>query len=151
MKLSRGARRDNLFCRFFSVSQRLNFIFAWNCLMFVPINSLSLHPSSQREHFAVISQHVCLEKRDGRSFSWRTVACWESSTLTGWECWFGKFHWLWEPNFSAVIADVEKQILRNCCETSRGLQRAEKRGDGLGHSRQGSSKEWNYKNSNAVN
>ena len=41
MKLSRGARRDNLFCRFFSVSQRLNFIFASNCLMFVPINSLS--------------------------------------------------------------------------------------------------------------
>jgi len=42
MKLSTGALRDNLFCRFFSVSQRLNFIFAWNCLMFVPINSLSL-------------------------------------------------------------------------------------------------------------
>ena len=41
MKLSRGARRDNLFCRFFSVSQRLNFIFAWNCLMFVPVTSLS--------------------------------------------------------------------------------------------------------------
>jgi len=42
MKRSRGARRDNLFCSFFSVSQRLNFIFAWNCLMFVPINSLSV-------------------------------------------------------------------------------------------------------------
>ena len=42
MKLSRGARRDNLFFRIFSVSQRLNFIFAWNCVMFVPINSLSL-------------------------------------------------------------------------------------------------------------
>jgi len=36
----RGARRHNLFCSFFSVSQRLNFIFALNCLMFVPINSL---------------------------------------------------------------------------------------------------------------
>ena len=27
MKLSMGARRDNLFCRFFSVSQRLNLVF----------------------------------------------------------------------------------------------------------------------------
>jgi len=44
MKLSRGARRDNLFCSFFSVSQRLNFIVAWNCLIFVPINPLSLSP-----------------------------------------------------------------------------------------------------------
>jgi len=42
MKLSRDAWRDNLFYRFFLVSQRHNFIFAWNCLMCVPINSLSL-------------------------------------------------------------------------------------------------------------
>jgi len=39
----RGAPDETTcFAGFFSVSQRLNFIFAWNCLMFVPINSPSL-------------------------------------------------------------------------------------------------------------
>ena len=38
------------FCKFFSVPQRLNFIFAWNCLMFVPINSRSLSLSAMIMH-----------------------------------------------------------------------------------------------------
>jgi len=38
MNLSRDARRDHLFNRFLSVSQRFNFI-AYSCPMFAPINS----------------------------------------------------------------------------------------------------------------
>jgi len=40
----RGAHDETTcFTVFFSVSHRLNFIFAWNCFMFAPINSLSFN------------------------------------------------------------------------------------------------------------
>jgi len=47
MKLSRGARRDNLLCRFFSVSQRLNIIKLFN----VCANKLSLSLSLYKARF----------------------------------------------------------------------------------------------------
>ena len=84
MKPSRGARRDNLFCRFFSVSHRLNFIFAWNCLMFAPINSLSLSLS----HSFFVTQ-IFVETFEGEVFQ-KTVrdaitgAALSNNTLTRW-------------------------------------------------------------------
>ena len=45
----RGAPDETTwFAGFLSVSQRHDFIFAWNCLMFVPINSLSLSLSQEQ-------------------------------------------------------------------------------------------------------
>ena len=52
----RGAPDETTcFAVFFSVSQRLNFIFAWNSLMFVPINSLSYKEDDQT---STTTQHL---------------------------------------------------------------------------------------------
>ena len=86
----RGAPDETTSCRFFSVSQRLNFIFAWNCLMFVPINSLSLSLFGEVKSITTKLwgfDHVVLQSFLNSSF----VMFWDTWSLKMWSIFF----WSW--------------------------------------------------------
>jgi len=97
----RGAPDETTcFAVFFSVPQRLNFIFAWSCLMFVPINSLSIDQTfhvaqrirarsplkstdaSQGRHASLVKNHCIRRTQLFEMVTWQIQNAWPSHLIT---------------------------------------------------------------------